>query len=143
MKFKDSMRGFAIAIAFTLPFLLSGCNSHPGSESQLKEDVDSFSNAYYNWQFEKAAPYVFDSSQKWLHYAASQVHQEDVDLLKAQKEGASVEINDITYHEDSTADVLITVANFLSMDTIGKPAHPIQEAKFKLHMKFENENWKI
>src|SRR5574344_1276584 len=98
MNFKSLTNKFLLGLLFSgmisLLMLLNGCNGHQGSESQLKELADSFSNAYFNWQFKRAVPYVSNSSVVWLRYAASQVHQEDVDSLRKKAQGASCEIND-------------------------------------------------
>lgn len=52
---KKSMIGLCIAVACMSAsiFSLSGCEPHEGSEDQLKADVDSFANNYFNWHFRK------------------------------------------------------------------------------------------
>ena len=72
-------------------FLVAGCES----ASRFKEErsaraaADSFATYYFNWQFQKAARFVTDSSQVWLRYAASQVHEADIKscgwILSARK----------------------------------------------------------
>lgn len=127
---------FALAIV--------GCQPHEGSEEQLKEDVDSFATYYYNWHFEKALRYCTPESEKWLRYAASNVHQADIDLLHAKKEDASIEIEDIDFLDDEvSANVSVTVSNFLQMDTIGTEAHHVSQATFQLPMVMHNGKWKI
>ena len=133
----------AIAI-MSLSMMLTACNNHPGSESQLRETVDSFATAYYNWRFDKAMPYCSADSHRWLRYAASQVHQEDVDLLRSMDASATVEQGDITWHDaDSTADVELTVKGYAGMDTIGTTAHVVDEGRFTLHLKYSDEEWKV
>ena len=148
MNFKSLTNKFLLGLLFSgmisLLMLLNGCNGHQGSESQLKESADSFSNAYFNWQFKRAVPYVSNSSVVWLRYAASQVHQEDVDSLRKKAQGASCKINDVNFNDDDvTATVLVTVKNYLRMDTIGNVASNIDKAVFKLDMKYENNQWKV
>lgn len=63
---------------------LMSCQPHKGSEEQLKADIDSFATYYYNWHFEKAARFCTPESKVWLRYAASNVHQADIELLKAK-----------------------------------------------------------
>lgn len=57
---KKSMIGLCIAVACMTAsiFSLSGCEPHEGSEDQLKADVDSFANYYFNWHFPKAVKYA-------------------------------------------------------------------------------------
>lgn len=138
-----------------LPFVLSlfslcllvaslGACRHQDDEAQLKETVDSFATNYYNWRFEAAKAYCTPESGRWLRYAASQVHQEDVDVLKAQAQGAKYEIQDIAYADnDTTATISISVRDFLRMDTIGTVAHLTKEAAYTFTAVRRNEKWKV
>ena len=113
---KKTISSMAIAVAaiLTSVYTLTGCQSHQGDENQLENDIDSFATYYFNWQFPKTLKYCTQSSEPWLRYAASNVHQADVDLLRTKAEDATVEINDIDFSDDgANATVSITVHNFL------------------------------
>ena len=143
---KKSMIGLCIAVACMSAsiFSLSGCEPHEGSEDQLKADVDSFANNYFNWHFPKAVKYCTQESERWLRYAASNVNETDVELLRQKPEDASIEITDIDFGDDETsATITLTVHNFLQMDTIGQEAHLVEEADFLLPMCMENGVWKV
>ena len=123
---------------------LTACGStHKGQEKQLRQDADSFATAYFNWRFEEALQWCTDSSSLWLEYAASQVHDADVELLRSKEEGATHELGTIDYQDDSTAQTAVSVRNFLLMDTIGKAARPVETADYKLPMKFERGQWRV
>ncbi len=88
--------------------------------------------------------YCTQSSEPWLRYAASNVHEADVELLRNKAEDATIEINDIDFGDDeASATVSITVHNFLQMDSIGQEAHLVEEADFHLPMCMEKGVWKI
>ena len=143
---KKSMIGLCIAVACMTAsiFSLSGCEPHEGSEDQLKADVDSFANNYFNWHFQKAVKYCTQESERWLRYAASNVNETDVELLRQKPEDASIEITDIDFGDDETsATVTLTVHNFLQMDSIGQDPQPIEQADFQLPMCMEKGLWKI
>lgn len=106
------------------------------------EAVDSFSAAYFNWQFGKAIHYVDGGSERWLVYAASQVTQEDIDSLRAMPEGASVEVKDVAYG-DSLAMATVEVSNFLAFDSIGKAPHVVGKATYKLPVRRAGGHWKV
>lgn len=136
--------GMAVVAITTSLYTLTGCQSHEGSEEQLENNLDSFATYYYNWQFPKAIKFCTAGSEPWLKYAASNVHEADVELLRNKAEDATVEINDIDFSDDgANATVSITVYNFLQMDTIGQEAHLVEEADFHLPMRIENGVWKI
>ena len=130
-------------VAIGLLFLMVSCGQQ-GSERQLKEDVDSFATQYYNWQFEQAIPYCTPASRAWLRFAASNVHPEDIEILRNREEGASIELGEIHYADnDSVASIDLTVRNYVRMDTIGKPAQVIMEDRYSLPLLYRNEQWRI
>lgn len=130
---------------FLLTFLLISCTQNKSNEQMLEERADSFATAYFNYQFKEAKKHVDTPSEKWLQYAATNVTQEDVDILKKQENGASVTINDIIFSnmQETQADVHITVHNFLQHDSIGKSGQMIEDAKFILKAYQENGRWFI
>ena len=139
-----SCMAIAVAAILASAYTLTGCQSHQGDEDQLENDIDSFATYYFNWQFPKTQKYCTQSSEPWLRYAASNVHQADVDLLRTKAEAATIEINDIDFSDDgANATVSITAYNFLQMDTIGQEAHLVEEADFLLPMCMENGVWKV
>ena len=141
---KKSIIGTFVTIACLTTGLvaITGCQPHEGSEDQLKADVDSFATLYYNWHFPKAAKYCTPESERWLRYAASNVHEGDIEQLHQKPEDATIEITDVNYNEVS-AIVTLTVKNFLQMDTIGLEAHLIPQAEFQLPMELHGDKWKV
>ena len=136
--------GMAVVAITTSLYTLTGCQAHEGSEDQLKNNLDSFATYYYNWQFPKAIKFCTASSEPWLKYAASNVHEADVELLRNKEADATVEINDIDFGDDEVSAIAdITVRNFLQMDSIGKEAHLVEEADFLLPMCMEEGVWKV
>ena len=139
-----SCMAIAVAAILTSVYTLTGCQSHQGDEDQLENDIDSFATYYFNWQFPKTQKYCTQSSEPWLRYAASNVHEADVERLRTKSEDATVEINNISFGDDGTSAIAsVTVHNFLQMDTIGQEAHLVDEAEFLLPMSMENNAWKI
>ena len=133
---------FPIIFVTLMLLSLGACSS--GKEGDVRAATDSFAVAYFNWQFPKAVEYTTPQSHRWLSFAASQVSQDDVDTLKAMEHGAECEIEDISLnHNDSEASVIITVRNFIAMDTIGAAPHLTREAKFALSLVYADNKWKV
>jgi hypothetical protein len=128
-----------------LAFAFFSCSGGLGSsESRLAECADSFAVHYFNYHFADAMRFVTPESEKWLHYAASNVHQADIDLLRSQEEPATVELNEIEIDEaDSTGTIRLSVSNFLRMDTIGTSAHLTKRATYVLHAVCKDKKWRI
>lgn len=107
--------------------------------------MDSFAFYYFNWQFQKASRFVTDSSQVWLRYAASQVHEADIKILR-DKEDATIEIEEMDIASNDEPTARITVRDFLRMDTIGTEGHLVKKACFILYLEEapeEKVRWKV
>ena len=123
--------------------LITACSSHK-DEPQLKETANGFAATFFNWQLNEALPYCTPESKKWIEYAGSQITQEDIDLLKAQDEGASHQLEDINYQAgDTTATVVVKVKNVMLLDSIGKSGKMMEKASFQIHLCYRNKQWKV
>lgn len=139
MKFKTFRACWLILFAI----FLFGC-SHSRNKQRIKECTDGFATYYFNYQFDKAEPFCTTDSKKWLQYAASQVHQADVDLLRSLDEGASHHIEEISFQkDDSVATVRLVVNNFVRMDSIGTAGHLTKEAEVELKIVQAGETWRV
>jgi hypothetical protein len=103
-----------------------------------------FSDTYFNWQYHRSVPYCTPESRQWLSYMASQVNSEDVEALRSAAEGASTEIADMYYNEsDTVASIVVTVRNYLEMDSLGKAGQHRNEARFSIPMVLRQGKWKV
>ena len=104
----------AVAIILFLTIVNLISCSRSDTDSQLKAVVDSFATHY------------------------------DVDILRAQNEGASHQINDIKFGlGDSTAIVSLTVSHYLRMDTVGNAGQFVNKADFRLPVVCRNGRWMV
>lgn len=132
-------RGLVYMFSF---LLLLSCGKT--KEEQVEETVEAFSNTYFNWQFHRSIAYCTPDSKRWLNYMASQVKQDDVDLLRAQEESAEVKITHVNILDgDSVAKVEVTVRNYLRMDTIGTKGRIEEENRFIIFAKSVGNQWKV
>ncbi|MGI6242594.1 MAG: hypothetical protein ACOYJK_03525 [Prevotella sp.] len=131
------------------PFLLAmSCvllySCRPDNEKQLTETARAFSDSYFNWQYFNSINYCTSDSKLWLSYMASQVDEQDVNALRARKENASVEVEDVELlRGDSTAMVKVKVRNYLNMDTIGIKDRVVDKAVFIIPMRRDGDAWKV
>ena len=110
-----------------------GCReAETAPEEKVMARAAAFADAYFNYDFETARKMVTPDSEKWLRFAASNVTQEDVDLLNAQEVDATVVAEDYERWNDSTLVVTVTVSNFLKKDSLGKEGVMTDEAMFRL-----------
>ncbi len=132
-------------IVLLFPLFVTGCNNHPNVQSDIVDnEVNAFAEAYFNYDFKTAANHCTPESEKWLRYAASNIHQADVDMLRNAPEGASIEINDYEYDDNDTTGVaIITVNDFMRLDTIGKAGHMIDKAVFRIPIILRDGKWTV
>ncbi|MBR5656956.1 MAG: hypothetical protein IKW98_09815 [Prevotella sp.] len=133
--------GFAILVISSTAF--ASCNNKPEQRDvPLEERVDSFAYTYFNWQFHKAINYVTPESEKWIRYAASQVHKADLKIINEQEEKAQIEIEEIEHLNDTLARIRLNVHNYMRMDTIGNAGRMIDNARFTLFARYQTEGKK-
>lgn len=120
-------------VLFALGLLLCiGCEqSEKDLDAEVLERVAAFAEAYFNYDFEKALKMVTPDSEKWLRFAASNVTQEDVDLLNAQEGVATVDAEGYERLNDSTLAVRLTVRDFLTKDSLGAAGRIEAEGQFR------------
>ena len=125
--------------------LLCGCDHLPSSHgTQAENAVDSFCQAYFRYQYQRAMSFTTDDSRKWLAYAASNVHQEDVEALKAQESGVSIDIDEVVAPEQDTVGyAVVDVENYIGMDSIGQVGHLQAPARYRFDLVKRGGKWKI
>lgn len=132
----------SVLLALILVAPTSSCSD--GNEDLPQSCVDSFATNYFNWRFPAALSYSTTASKKWLAYATSQIRQEDVDSLRAMKEGATIEIVDIIVGEgEATATAIVEVSNYLRLDSISSKPNMSAKGRYSLNMIKENNKWKV
>ena len=118
------------------------------SACSLKDDAavetcaKSFGQNYFNLRLQQASGLCTDRSYKWIEFYASNISQDDVDVLNAQTDSALCDIDDIDIDGDS-ARVKMTVRNFLLCDSIGRPGRMCKQGKCRLTLRKEGETWKV
>jgi hypothetical protein len=132
-------------IIILFPVFTIGCNNSSHSQSdKVDDEIKAFAEAYFNYDFKTAANHCTPESKKWLWYAASNINQADIDVLRNAPEGASIEINDYNYNDnDTTGIAIITVSNFMRLDTIGKAGHLIDKAIFHIPIILRDGKWTV
>jgi predicted lipid-binding transport protein (Tim44 family) len=112
---------------------LTACTEmHSAHNERVEKCANAFAEAYFNYDFMAARELVTPESEKWLRFAASNMTQEDIDMLNASSVAATTEVSDITTVDDSTAIATIKVKDFLQKDSIGRAGKMVDEAQFEL-----------
>lgn len=124
--------------------LVSACHAPANEEERIGERVDSFATYYFNWQYDKAAAYCTAPSVKWLEFAASQVKENDVEVLKAKESQLETEIISIEYSADSQlAHVKQRVCNYMEARGFGESPIESDEGVYEWTLVKDKRGWLI
>lgn len=129
----------------TLPYyiaalVLAACTHATAEQEQA---ATRFAQAYYNWQFVRAAPLCTAEGQRHLALLATNTTQADIDRLRLRPDGAEVEIADLETLTDTTALLTVRVSRALVADTIGRPAREAASLEHHYNMVCRHGQWLI
>lgn len=133
---------FLISAAITTIIIMTSCGQQI-QEHKVASCIDSFAIYYFNYDFTNARRFVTDDSEKWLQFAASNVHESDIEILKKQ-DMAKIEITDIEISDNLTdAEAKIDVKGWLHKTIIGKDPIVEEKTTIKLFAVKDGEQWKV
>ena len=131
---------FCISMLSILFYACSGVsNNH---RRQVRQEVETFAQAYFNFNFSVALDHCSKESGRWIRFAASNITAEDIAQLQQQQQEATVEIGNYEL-KDSTGHVNVTVRHFMQFDSIGGKGHLVDEATFRIPVCWENGKWTV
>ena len=82
-------------------------------------------------------------SAAWLSFLASNMQQEDVDILKAQDKGATCKALSINIINDTTATACYRVFNFMRIDTLGRAGKMTEQADYTITLVKRHSKWHV
>ena len=117
----------------TAVLLLTACDSERSKpDSAVGQQAWAFADAYFNYDFKRAVELVTPESARWLQFAASNITQQDIDLLNSQDEPTTCDVGSIQQVNDSTFYATVSVTNYMQRDSIGQQMHVVDEGVFRL-----------
>ena len=118
--------------------------THPSSSSDAESVAEQFCVSYFSLHYAEAMTYCTDDSKKWLRFAASNIHESDLETLRADEDGVSVSVIDMqTSPADSTGSATVRVRNYLSADLIDGPATMVEEGFFHIDLVKQSGQWTV
>lgn len=128
-------------ILLTSVLMLAGC-SMGSDDSSASCTALAWADAYFNCNFVEAAKHATPESEKWLRFAASNIVEDDLQLLRDNP----VEIDedaDVTYSNDTLRVVSIDVKNFLVNRSVDEPKEQADEGTFLVNVVKRNGQWAV
>ena len=133
-----------IVLIMTVSAALTACsNSMASLQEKAERTATEFAEAYFNYDLTKASTLVTPESVKWISFVASNISEEDIEVLNTRSEGATVTLDDCEMINDTTCEAVITVDNFMAIDTIGRPGVFRHDGTFRLTVVLRDGRWLI
>ena len=132
----------AAILIYPLLFATMAC-SESKSEDDAAKAASTFAKAYFNYDFNEASKFCTDDSRRWLAFAASNIYEADIEVLRNMENGAEVDVTDVDCHDDSTATATVEVANYMQRDTIDKAGRVTDKGVFALTLLCKDGVWKV
>ena len=136
----------AIACLYCLMAIVpTACSDKQSAEEKyLIENAESFAEAYFNYDLNKALDYCTPESRKYLSLLASNIREDDLEILRSQDGNATVEFEDIEYSDnDSIAFVRFSVKDYMDITDIEKKGHIVKDGIFQIQTVLRNGRWYV
>lgn len=130
------------ALASLLAGVLLTASCSYREEKAVEQSVVGFAQNYFNLRYQKALNACTPESEKWVRFKATNITQEDVYVYNSKRDTAECDVESIDLDDDK-ATAIVEVRNFLSCDSIGKPATICSNAKFRFELKKQGEKWMV
>ena len=130
---------FLLSAIMAFAFLSCDFDNTEGSDL-TDEAAVQWAEAYFNYQFERAAHFVTPESRKWLRFAATNVSEQDVEVLRRQEGPAEVYLLDCVQTDDSTWTATIEVNHYMERDSLNAPGHMVTgDAEYEVQIVERNK----
>lgn len=133
-----------IALILTVTVALTACSESLSSHlDKAGRTATEFTEAYFNFNFAKARELTTPETAKWIIFAASNVTEEDIEVLNTRSEGTIVTLTDCEELNDTTCEAVLAVDNFMTIDSIGRHGELRDGGVFRLKVVLRDGRWLI
>ena len=129
----------SLIVAVTTTMMMAcACEEYEVVANSAKD----FAQHYFNFRLKQAATLCTQESKKWIEFRATNITQEDLDVLNSQTDTAVCDIEESEVN-GSEATALVSVSNFLLCDSIDKSGHMCVQRNFKLSLRKTGDRWLV
>ena len=122
--------------------LLTSClEQEPVPNAEARNRVQAFAEAYFNYDFQRAAELVTPESMKWLRFAASNITEQQLQLLQQHEVKVEADMSD--YVNDTMQVVTLKVNNYLAPTPLGGEPTIKEQGTFRITLVKRDNKWKV
>ena len=125
--------------------IFGSCTKHYQSEDEenIISVTDQFASNYFNLKLKEAIPLCTPESEKWIRFMASNIFQEDIDVINNNTESTTHETDEVNYVNDTLATVKFDAYNVFKIDTIGRPGRKSEHEVYNINVVKRDGRWLI
>lgn len=125
--------------------IFGSCTKHYQSEDEenIISVTDQFASNYFNFKLKEAIPLCTPESEKWIRFMASNIFQEDIDVINNNTKSTTHETDEVNYVNDTLATVKCDAYNVFKIDTIGHPGRISEHEVYNINVVKRDGKWLI
>lgn len=133
-----------LILCFSLVCLWA-CHELTGAPStDAERAATSWAESYFRLDMKSAAQWVTPESNRWMHYAASGLTEQDLSSLASYNTDPTVTIdNSGDVVADTLQTITLRISHALVADTIGRPAHQVDDYLTTIVVVKRPNGWKV
>ena len=135
---------YAVILLFVITINLTSSCQRISNSNDITIVADSFATNFYNWRLEKALKYCTAESKTQISFLASNISEEDIELINQRNEDASIEITNTGMLEEGIkARISMKIYNSFKMKDINNEVQLNKERDVTFNLIKSNEGWKV
>lgn len=135
---------YAVILLFVITINLTSSCQRISNSNDITIVADSFATNFYNWRLEKALKYCTAESKTQISFLASNISEEDIELINQRNEDASIEITNTGMLEEGIkARISMKIYNSFKMKDINSDIQLNKERDVSINLIKTNEGWKV
>ena len=135
---------YAVILLFVITINLTSSCQRISNSNDITIVADSFATNFYNWRLEKALKYCTAESKTQISFLASNISEEDIELINQRNEDASIEITNTGMLEEGIkARISMKIYNSFKMKDINSDVQLNKERDVTINLIKTNEGWKV
>ncbi len=123
--------------------MLTSCHMFDDGNEDARQAALRWAEAYFNYDLKGTLAQVTPESEKWVRFVASNVNEQDVELLNSLEEATTVEVEDYYAGGDTLGTAYVRVKGYLVPDSIGKGGRMEDDGLYIVQLVKRNGQWKV
>lgn len=137
------MRLISAFVTAYIIVIFAACGNGRSEEDNARNEVERFAKTFFNYDLKTAQEYCTLESRRWIEYIATNIGEDDIEVLRSKEDKAEVTVKSIILDNDSAGTATIAISNYLRLDTIGKAGTISDLTSVRMQIVKRNGRWMV